>query len=94
MARTSGSRSADFSLPQGPRSFDRRTALPEDDADEQSFEAADRFASALALCLFAFEVRTRGGVVAGLSGLDAAELGEAAYTFELPSTVSPSVPAP
>jgi hypothetical protein len=28
------------------------------------------------------------------SGLDAAELGEAAYTFELPGTVSPSAPAP
>jgi ammonium transporter, Amt family len=28
------------------------------------------------------------------SGLDAAELGEAAYTLELPGTVSPSAPAP
>jgi ammonium transporter, Amt family len=28
------------------------------------------------------------------SGLDAAGLGEAAYTFELPGTVSPSAPAP
>jgi hypothetical protein len=28
------------------------------------------------------------------AGLDAAELGEAAYTFELPGTVSASAPAP
>ncbi len=35
----------------------------EHDADEQSFEAADRFAAALAFGAFAFEVGARGGVV-------------------------------
>src|SRR2546425_11163656 len=38
----------------------------EDDADELSLEAADRFAAAFAFCLFAFQVRARCRVVARL----------------------------
>ena len=47
----------------------------EDGADEESFEAADRFAAALAFALFAFEVGARGGVVARLCGCDPVEGG-------------------
>ena len=47
----------------------------EDDADEESFEAADRFSAAFALCSFAFEVGLRVGVVAGLGDRDAVERG-------------------
>ncbi len=45
----------------------------EDDADEESFEAADRFAAALAFGLFAFEVGARGGVLARLCDRDPVE---------------------
>jgi hypothetical protein len=45
----------------------------EDDAGEQSFEAADGFAAALALTAFAFEIRARGCVVAGLGDRDPVE---------------------
>src|SRR5262249_36775934 len=47
----------------------------EDDADEESFEAADRFASALAFGTFAFEVRAGGRVVARLRDRDSVERG-------------------
>jgi hypothetical protein len=47
----------------------------EDDARERSFQAADRFAAALAFCLFAFEVGTGAGVVARLCDRDPAERG-------------------
>jgi hypothetical protein len=40
-----------------------------------AFEAADRFASAFAFCLFAFGVGARGRVVAGLRDRDAVEAG-------------------
>jgi hypothetical protein len=42
---------------------------------EQSFEAADRFASALAFGLFAFEIGAGGGVVARLCDRDSVERG-------------------
>ena len=45
----------------------------EDDADELAFEAADRFAAALAFCLFAFEVCACVGVVARLGDRDPVE---------------------
>jgi hypothetical protein len=45
----------------------------EDDADEESFEAADRFTAALAFALFAFEVGARCGVVARLCDCDPVE---------------------
>ena len=41
----------------------------------QSFEAADRFAAALAFGSFAFEVGARGGVVARLRDRDPVERG-------------------
>ena len=47
----------------------------EDDADEESFEAADCFASAFAFVLFAFDVGACGEVVAGLCDRDAVEGG-------------------
>ncbi len=47
----------------------------EDDADEESFEAADRFAAAFPLCLFAFEVGARVGVVTRLRDRDPVERG-------------------
>jgi hypothetical protein len=46
-----------------------------DDADEESFEAADGFASALSFGSFAFEVVAGGGVVAGLGDRDPVERG-------------------
>jgi hypothetical protein len=46
-----------------------------DDADEESFEAADGFASALAFGLFAFEIGLGPGMVAGLSDRDPVERG-------------------
>jgi hypothetical protein len=45
----------------------------EDDADEESFEAADSFASALAFGLLAFEVCARSWVVARLGYRDPVE---------------------
>jgi hypothetical protein len=50
-----------------------------DDAGELAFEAADRFASAFAFGLFAFEVGAGAGVRAGLCDRDPVEGG-----FELP----------
>jgi hypothetical protein len=47
----------------------------EDDADEESFEAADGFAAAFAFGLFAVEVRPSVGVVAGLGDRDSVERG-------------------
>ena len=47
----------------------------EDDADEESFEAADGFSAAFALGSFAFEVVAGGGVVAGLGDRDSVERG-------------------
>ena len=47
----------------------------EDDADEESFEAADRFAAAFAFGLFAFEVGACWRVVAGLGDRDPVERG-------------------
>src|SRR4051812_15305363 len=47
----------------------------EDDADKQSFEAADRFSFAFAFGLFAFEVGACAGVVAGLRDRDPVERG-------------------
>ena len=47
----------------------------EDDACELSFEAADRFAAALAFCLLALEIGARGRVVAGLGDRDPVEGG-------------------
>ena len=46
-----------------------------DDADEEPFEAADRFAAALAFGAFAFEVVACGRVVAGLCDRDSVERG-------------------
>src|SRR5213595_81538 len=45
----------------------------EDDADELSLEAADRFAAALPFCLFALEVGGRRGVIARLRDRDPVE---------------------
>ena len=45
----------------------------EDDADEEAFEAADGFAAALALALFALEVRACGLMDAGLRDRDPVE---------------------
>jgi hypothetical protein len=45
----------------------------EDDADEESFEAADRFAAAFAFGLLALEVGTRTWVVTGLRDCDSLE---------------------
>jgi hypothetical protein len=56
-------------LCQGGARFQR----VEDDTREGSFQAADRFASALTLGLFAFEVRTCAGVVARLCDRDPVE---------------------
>jgi hypothetical protein len=47
----------------------------EDDAGEQSFEAADRFAAALAFASFALEVGTRSWVLARLGDRDPVEGG-------------------
>jgi hypothetical protein len=47
----------------------------EDEADEESFEAADGFAAALAFGSFAFEVGAGGFVDAGLGDRDAVEGG-------------------
>jgi hypothetical protein len=47
----------------------------EDDADEQSFEAADRLAPALAFASFAFEVGACRRVVARLCDRDSVERG-------------------
>jgi hypothetical protein len=47
----------------------------EDDAGEESFEAADRFAACLALGLFAFEVVACRRVVADLGDRDPVEGG-------------------
>src|SRR5262249_17556932 len=47
----------------------------EDDADEESFVAAECFAAALAFAAFAFEVGARVGVVAGLRDRDPVERG-------------------
>jgi hypothetical protein len=47
----------------------------EDDADEQSFEAADCFAAALALATLALEVLACGRVAAGLRDRDPVESG-------------------
>jgi hypothetical protein len=47
----------------------------EDDADEESFQAADRLAAALALAAFAFEVVAGGRVVAALGDGDPVEGG-------------------
>src|SRR5215831_875453 len=47
----------------------------EDDAGELAFEAADRFASAFAFRLFAFEVGAGGWVVARLRDRDSVEGG-------------------
>jgi len=47
----------------------------EDDPDEESFEAADRFAAALAFGAFAFEVSARLRVVARLRDRDSVERG-------------------
>jgi hypothetical protein len=47
----------------------------EDDADEQSLEAADRFATAFAFGSLAFEICARGWVVARLSDRDSVERG-------------------
>ena len=58
-------------LCQGGARFER----VEDDADEQSFEAADGFAAALAFGAFAFEVGASGGVGASLGDRDAVERG-------------------
>jgi hypothetical protein len=46
-----------------------------DGSDEEAFEAADRFAAALALGRFAFEVVAGGGVVAALGDRDPVEGG-------------------
>ena len=46
-----------------------------DDADEEPFEAAERFAAGLALGSFALEVVARRGVVAGLGDRDPVERG-------------------
>ena len=53
-------------LCQGRVRFER----VEDDADEGSFEAADRFASAFAFGLFAFEIGAGWRVVARLCDRD------------------------
>jgi hypothetical protein len=58
----------------------------EDDARELSFEAADRFAAALALRLFALEVGARGGVVARLRDCDPVER---AVELAVPAAVEP-----
>jgi hypothetical protein len=58
-------------LCQGGARFQR----VEDDADEESFEAADGFAAAFSFGLFAFEVGAGVGVVAGLRDRDAVEGG-------------------
>jgi len=47
----------------------------EDDADEESFQAAERFAAALAFGAFALEVVARRCVVAGLCDRDPVERG-------------------
>ena len=47
----------------------------EDDADEESFEAAERFSFALAFAAFAFQVFAGGCVVAGLGDRDPVEGG-------------------
>ena len=46
-----------------------------DGADEEPFEAADRFAAALAFAAFALEVVAGWGVVAGLGDRDPVEGG-------------------
>src|SRR5262245_26617487 len=56
-------------LCQGRARFER----VEDDADEQPFQGAERFAAALALGLLAFQVRACVGVVAGLGDRDPVE---------------------
>src|SRR4029453_11393091 len=52
-----------------------RLECVEDDAGEQAFEAADRFAAALPFASFAFEVGARRFVHAGLRDRDAVERG-------------------
>ena len=47
----------------------------EDDADEESFEAAECFAAALAFGFLAFEVGAGAGVDAGLGDRDPVECG-------------------
>ncbi len=58
-------------LCQGGARFQR----VEDDADEQSFEAAEGFAAALAFAAFALQVLACGCVVAGLRDRDPVEGG-------------------
>ena len=58
----------------------------EDGAGEESFEAADRFAFALAFGLFAFEVGAGGGVVARLRDCDPVERG---VQLSVAATVEP-----